>query len=1032
VGSSKKKKNEAFSVAPAFADLEGVSKILHCVNCEGSDSNCIVCDGTGWVSLELAQEMAADNDCQIQDEWNQKLLEYSNIVSKTYVTMDDFEIIGVIKELDDGEGFAWTLKQKNPHGEEQFAGGVSTSASFAQSLMQNAVDAKNCPQCGQFMSFNGSHVCPASTETANKVKIRISTIQDLTAAFMQKSQGGQVPTEDVLQYYAEVSGETVLALNDMNAENSELTPEEWQELRKQLAASNASALSMLDTTQLSGVAQSQGIESAVLLSPESIAFYLNQAYYAHSDEDPPTWSPDVKQLKVATAGNVRLNTAKITGEYDGLTITEIQQEISLLNAAGYMPAEALEVQPAPLLPANTWVATKEEVSALFLEARKTLGAEDYSSHYNLAYSATLEQKTATVELYKKIATAHPDLTLSEDEITNFTTAREQALYKLEYIIAGGSDEEQVLKYVGDSLGLSPEVQTFFSSNLLLRSNRYDTNSPIGSLEKYRAWAKLTEEKQAAVAPYLTKAEYEWNGATLNLSSINSDDPEYAAKVAKVFKDINDGQQLVQNYNAGKLFDGVERPDRQSAAYKKLNASTERMGDNTNGTARAWAQEQKMDTLRAVATEMGLLNADKASRGQLAGFISAHTKAKGKSVTEWADSISNSASNKITVSESKLAQQAAMKQIKAKIKSGEMTATEAAIAQGFAAPPGSSLSNDLLITASKAKIKAGKPNMDPPAPGSFSQTVALTQGFAKHTKASLTAIPETVPVASLEAATFSDAPNPGLGGMHAKSFYKDSEGATWMMKPYSNAKGGSESRAAAESVASAAMRAGGIPTVPVYHATINGQKGAFQPLIANQGTIDSKPSNYSQADVDSIVRMHVGTWLVGDHDLHAGNVIRTEGGGLVPIDQGQAFKNFGRDKLAIDYHPNKAYGETPPIWQAVYTSAQTGALAENVRVRPEVALGAISRYESIPDDEWRTMMSPVAQSGASSSSTYWREPIAKAAAKKLNKTQASVSNEEIASEFLDQAVERKRNLRGDFLKFFVSEGWSQAKTTFTAG
>ena len=50
-----------------------------------------------------------------------------------------------------------------------------------------------------------------------------------------------------------------------------------------------------------------------------------------------------------------------------------------------------------------------------------------------------------------------------------------------------------------------------------------------------------------------------------------------------------------------------------------------------------------------------------------------------------------------------------------------------------------------------------------------------------------------------------------------------------------------------------------------------------------------------------------------------------------------------------------------------------------------------------------------------------------AAKSLGKTPAAVTDTEVATAFLDAAVERKQGLRGSFAKFFAGEGFAGAGT-----
>ena len=259
-----------------------------------------------------------------------------------------------------------------------------------------------------------------------------------------------------------------------------------------------------------------------------------------------------------------------------------------------------------------------------------------------------------------------------------------------------------------------------------------------------------------------------------------------------------------------------------------------------------------------------------------------------------------------------------------------------------------------------------------------------------------------------------------GGAHSKSFYKDDKGRTWMFKPDNTAGG---ARADAEAAASEIMYKIGLPSVPVRTANLEGKKGAIQPMIPNTTDLSGNPSSWSQSDVDNLVRMHVGSWLVGDHDGNNKNILKTEGGGIVPIDQGQAFKFVGRDRLSIDYHPNSSFGSIP-AYDIAYQAALGNGLSKDVRVRPSAAVPVIDKIEAMKDDEFRELIRPTAESGAASQ-VEWRGPMEKKAKKMFGTDSPTTS--QIAEAFLDTVVERKQNIRKDFSLFYAGLGFVDSET-----
>ena len=280
------------------------------------------------------------------------------------------------------------------------------------------------------------------------------------------------------------------------------------------------------------------------------------------------------------------------------------------------------------------------------------------------------------------------------------------------------------------------------------------------------------------------------------------------------------------------------------------------------------------------------------------------------------------------------------------------------------------------------------------------------------------LPARPPSEEVSSWSFGPAKAAHLGGAHTKSLHTAPDGSVWMFKPDKTAAG---ARAHAEAAASEIFSRTGVPSVAVYARSIEGKPGSIQPLVEGATTLSADPKSWSQADVDNLVRYHVAAWAVGDHDGNPQNVIRTPSGGLCPVDQGQAFKFFGRDKLATDYHPNNSYGSVPVFHQA-YAAAKSDSLAKGVHIRPEAALPTIKAFETMPAAQYRAILQPVAAEGVKHK-VHWVEPMRVAAQKRLGKTK--VSDGEVAEEFLHAAVARKNSLRSDFASFFSGMGFGGA-------
>jgi hypothetical protein len=290
--------------------------------------------------------------------------------------------------------------------------------------------------------------------------------------------------------------------------------------------------------------------------------------------------------------------------------------------------------------------------------------------------------------------------------------------------------------------------------------------------------------------------------------------------------------------------------------------------------------------------------------------------------------------------------------------------------------------------------------------------ALAQ--AKATGADLPPRMDTVTVAAF---AFGAGKAAALGGMHAKTIHTGPDGQPWLFKPDKQARG---VRAHAEAAASALLHAGGVASVPVYAVTIGGKPGAVQPMVHGAAQLTSDPAGWTQAEADAIVRYHVAAWMSGDHDGKPDNILRTPSGGMVPIDQGQAFKFYGTDKLDMSFHPNATYGAERPVYHQLYEAHQAGKLGPGVTVNPLAAHAVIKQYEKLPDTQLRAILHETAHQGAASGVVAWVPAMRARAATQHGIPESQVSKAQIADAFLSHACERKNGLRAAFAQFFTGQ------------
>ncbi|MEU5959312.1 hypothetical protein [Streptomyces sp. NPDC047525] len=426
--------------------------------------------------------------------------------------------------------------------------------------------------------------------------------------------------------------------------------------------------------------------------------------------------------------------------------------------------------------------------------------------------------------------------------------------------------------------------------------------------------------------------------------------------------------------------------------------------------KAWAKEQKLAELRAVAGELGMDNNADATRAQVQNYIAAsfNPKYDQEAIKE-----------KVSAAAAKKAAKAAAAAAPEPKPGGELTSDGAVQALASKMPAnGGAASAAAGEPLAPAAAKTVTPKaVKAPKPGSFKANIQALMAEVQHAKATNQDVPARVDAKEVAGWTFGTgiAAN-NLGGTYAKTVHDGPDGAKWLFKADHN-HGGALGHT--EAAASHVLSMGGVPAVPAYHhKKEDGTTGSIQPMLQGAKPFTSSPGQWTQSQVDAIVRSHVGSWFIGEHDGHQDNWLETPSGGLVQIDRGQAWKHFGQDKLSIDYAPSGGGGFTP-VHQKLYQSALSGGLAKGVKLNPAAAHPVIKQFESMPDAQLRSVLHSTAHEGAKTG-VAWVPQMRSRAAKALKIPQSQVTHEQIASTFLDHAVERKNSLREDFSDFFVKQ------------
>lgn len=454
-------------------------------------------------------------------------------------------------------------------------------------------------------------------------------------------------------------------------------------------------------------------------------------------------------------------------------------------------------------------------------------------------------------------------------------------------------------------------------------------------------------------------------------------PTDIAGWAAAWGDVRDARTAVAAWST----DVADRP--ALATLKATGGWVASQDAKTRTTGwRAWAKQQPLADLRAAAGGLGLEDSKAASRAQLQNYIAAR----------WDPSLDA----------------ASIQQ--------QVTAKSAGKTAKSAAPPAPA-------AATSAPSAVGKPTPIGATGGWRAKHAAAVAALKAH-QALAADVPAPQPASEIAALKLSKGAPANAGGMHPKTLHNDQHGRSWLHKP--DKTGGA--RAHAEAAAARLHDLAGIRTPPVYVRDVAGKTGSLQPWVAGGEQLPSDPRQWSQAEVDGVVRFHVAAWVCSNHDGNPSNILRTPSGGLAPIDHGQAWRYFGEDRLGMDYDPNGSYGNPPPAYLAAYKAAKAGMLAKGVRVRPEAALPAIKAFEQIPDAQLRAELEPVAAAGVQAG-LPWVKRMRKVAAKRLGTT--AVSDADVADEFCRQAIARKQSLRADFAAFFSSVGLDSGGLTKVA-
>lgn len=203
--------------------------------------------------------------------------------------------------------------------------------------------------------------------------------------------------------------------------------------------------------------------------------------------------------------------------------------------------------------------------------------------------------------------------------------------------------------------------------------------------------------------------------------------------------------------------------------------------------------------------------------------------------------------------------------------------------------------------------------------------------------------------------------PSYSGSHGMKVYEDPQGQWTLKQP----KPSLAFTAPLEAAAANLQRKMGLEAPESYMIDHQGSPAVVSKWYPGSSQAFQSPPRLGDLhpdDLMTIQKNHALDWLIGNHDSHVGNWLRTQDGKLVSIDKGQAAKYFGHDRLDPYFHPN--YYAREPIYNQLHRDHADGYGTLNDPRSGELG-NFIKQVQAIPDDELKGMFRPYAQAAAKS-------------------------------------------------------------------
>lgn len=245
----------------------------------------------------------------------------------------------------------------------------------------------------------------------------------------------------------------------------------------------------------------------------------------------------------------------------------------------------------------------------------------------------------------------------------------------------------------------------------------------------------------------------------------------------------------------------------------------------------------------------------------------------------------------------------------------------------------------------------------------------------------------------------------LGSNERAKVYSDPQGR-WLLK---EPQKGNEYMVPLDLATSSLQKRVGLETPETWAVPLNGNLATASKMYHGAEHPWEGPPNISDLspqDLEIIQKHQALDWLIGNHDAHVGNWLRTRDGQLVGIDKGQALKYFGHDKLDPHFHPN--YYAREPIYNNLWRQHAAG-MGEMADPR-QGSLGEFTKkLQDIPDHEFKSMFAPYAHAAAHVGQLGTGGDDEHRPDRGLTTPRIPANNPDA---FLDAMVDRKNNLSND--------------------